>query len=110
MALAKRTSSQMAEAMKRARARAGAVAKSRQHSLVATGTAGLLGYAEGKGMKLPTVGELAPPATYGLAALAVTFLPVGPKAKQMAQSMADGMLSVAAHSYGYVQGKKDEGK
>lgn len=78
-----------------------------QHTLMATATAFGVGYAEGKGVALPTVAGRDPKLVYGVAAAgAALMLRRGTSAQLFAQSMGDGLLSVVAHESGKASGAK----
>jgi hypothetical protein len=77
------------------------VAKEFTHTAVSSASSYTIGYLEAKGVQLPTVAKQDPKMVYGLGAAAATFmLPAGSKARQYAQSFADGMLAVVAYDAG----------
>lgn len=82
------------EKAKSAGGRAKAIAKERtKHTIWAVASAGALGLAEAKKVKLPTVGGLDPAALYGLGAMGL-HVATNNKA---AGHIATGLLSVAAY-------------
>lgn len=87
-------------AMANARTAARKAAEAQQHTLVALGASYGLGYAKQKGFQLPTFGGLSQPLLYGATALLSSFVIRDRAFKRVAESMADGLLSVAAFEAG----------
>lgn len=83
------------------RARAASVAREtvsrQQHTLFAVGSGFLIGFAEQKGWKIPTVVGMHPAALYGLGALVAAYYIKNRQGRRVAESAADGLLTVASY-------------
>lgn len=84
----------------RARTRAVEEAKKQKHTLIAAGSGYLIGMAEKKGMDLPTIDGFDHKLVYGGAALAAAYFIKDRGTQQIAQSVADGLLTVCAYEQG----------
>ena len=84
-------------AMARARQAARNLAAQQQHTLIAVGAAYAIGAAEERGIELPTVRKIDPKLLYGVATLAGGFMFKDKKARAIAQSVGDGLLSIVAY-------------
>lgn len=85
---------------KRARDKAGAVAKAQQHTLIAAGTAYGIGMAEKRGMNLPAPEGVDPKLLYGAVALGFGYMAKGQQLRRIGQSVGDGLLSIVAYEWG----------
>jgi len=84
----------------RARQKAAQAANAQKHTLIAVGAAFVIGEAEKRGMQLPTVTGVDPKLLYGVAALGAGFLLKDKTARQIGQSVGDGLLSIVAYNQG----------
>ena len=99
-ALARLKDKYAATSARRARMARAAV-EARQHTGWAVGTSFALGWAEGQGWDLPNIPGFSPAATLGVLAYVAAESKIGgSQLTKIAQSMADGHLSVAAHQFG----------
>jgi hypothetical protein len=95
--------------MRQSRLRYGAEIAKREHTLLAVASSALLGIAEAKGHKLPTVLDVEGTIVFGTVAL-VAADAVGGQGGRFLQSLADGWLSIGAYKMGRsVGGKAIEG-
>lgn len=92
--------SKLAQYQARARSVARATAEKQQHTIVAVGTAFGIGWAESQKFRLPTFAGVHPSALYGGLALLGAYFIRDKQFKRIAESVADGLLSVAAHLAG----------
>ena len=86
--------------LRKARTVAISAAQRQQHTLVAVGSAYGLGWAEKSKFKLPTIPNVAPEVVYGSGSLVAAYFLKNKQGQRIAQSMADGMLSVALYKAG----------
>ena len=99
-ALARLKDKYAAQSAARAR-RARAVVDARKHTLTAVGSSFALGWAEGQGWDLPNIPGFSPAATIGVLAYVAAEARIGgADMTRIAQSVADGHLSIAAHEMG----------
>ena len=84
----------------RARAKAIEQAKAQKHTLIAAGSGYLIGRAESKGVDLPTIDGIDPKLVYGGAAFIGALVIKDKMTQQIAQSVADGLLTVCAYQQG----------
>lgn len=78
-----------------------AAVDARKHTFTAVGSSFALGWAEGQGWDLPNIPGFSPAATIGVVAyLAAEAKVGGSDFTRIAQSVADGHLSIAAHEFG----------
>lgn len=97
------------ELARRSRTRANHEIAKREHTLFSVTAASILGVAEAKGHKLPTVLGLDGTLVFGTVALLMSEQ-AGGSTGRMLQSFADGMLAIGAYKMGRsVGGKAIEG-
>jgi hypothetical protein len=89
-----------AKYMANARSAARKAAQQQQHTLVALGSAYGLGWARAKKFDLPSFGGLSEPLLYGTGALMLSYFIKDKAFKRVSESLADGLLSVAAYQAG----------
>jgi len=81
-----------------AKRKAAEVAARNTHTMLAVGSAAAVGLAESQGFALPKIGDIEFTDMAGIAALILANMGVGgAQTKRMAQSVADGMLSISAY-------------
>lgn len=81
-----------------AKRKAAEVAARNTHTMIAVGAAAAVGLAESQGFALPKVGDIEFTDMAGIGALVIANMGVGgAQTKRMAQSVADGMLSISAY-------------
>jgi hypothetical protein len=81
----------------RARAVAKAAWDSQKHSLVAGGSAFAIGFAENRGMALPTVDAVDPAVLYAGGLFAASMFIKDKQIKSILSGMTDGLLGVVAY-------------
>jgi hypothetical protein len=91
--------------MKQSRMRYGHEIAKREHTLLAVAASALLGIAEAKGHKLPTVLDVDGTLVFGTIAL-IAADQVGGSGSRFLQSLADGWLSIGAYKMGHTVGGK----
>lgn len=85
------------------------LAEARQHTILATGAAFGLGWAEKSDVKLPEVAGLGVSTTLGVGAYIVAESGWGSaQLRRNAQSLADGLLSISAYKLGQEFGEEGE--
>lgn len=80
-----------------AKRKATEVAQRNTHTMFAVGSAAAVGLAESQGFALPKIGDIEFTDMAGIGALILANMNVGAQTKKMAQSVADGMLSISAY-------------
>lgn len=96
----------LAKYQSRVRTAAKRAAEQQQHTIVAIALAFGVGYAGNQKWNLPSFAGIHPSALYGTIALLAAYFVKDRKFKRIAESAADGLLSVGA----YVAGKQGFGK
>lgn len=91
------------ETARRGRSRAAAEIAKREHTLFSVTAAAILGVAEAKGHRLPSILGLDGTVVAGTAALLFSDA-AGGSAGRMLQSFADGMLAIGAYKMGRAVG------
>lgn len=89
-----------AAAASRARALAKAAAQSQQHTLIAGVSAFGLGFAENKGMRLPTIDAIDPTALYTVVSFAASMMIQDKQLKRILEGVTDGLISLTAYKAG----------
>jgi hypothetical protein len=87
------TRAKVAGVARRGYSAAARVASQERHTLVAIGSAAVLGYMKKQGVALPKIAALGTPGTYGLIAFAIGRFTRSP----IAQHVATGLMSVSAY-------------
>lgn len=87
-------------AARKARQLAARAAQRQQHTIIALGAAYGLGFAEKRAFALPTIPGVAPEVLYGVLGLVGAWWLRNVQAKRIAQSLGDGLLSVALYKAG----------
>lgn len=98
--------SKLAKYQARVRSATRAAADKQQHTLIAIALAFGVGYAGSQKWKLPSFAGIHPAALYGTISLLAAYFIKDKQFKRIAESAADGMLSVGA----YVAGKRGFGE
>jgi hypothetical protein len=75
-------------------------ANAQKHTLIACAAGYGIGMAEKKGVQLPTAEGISPALLYGGLALGAAYMIKDKGAQQIAQSAADGLLSICAYKQG----------
>jgi hypothetical protein len=81
----------------RARAAAKAAWDSQKHTIVAGGSAFAIGFAENRGMSLPTVDAVDPTVLYAGAAFGASMFIKDKQFKSILEGITDGLLGVVAY-------------
>lgn len=100
LTIARKTEEKRVKAASRARAIAKQAALQQQHTLIAGAATFGLGFAESKGVKLPTVDGVDPKALYTAVAFAASMLIKDRKFKQMLDGVTDGLIAITAYQAG----------
>lgn len=91
------------ETARRGRARAAQEIAKREHTLVSVTASAILGVAEAKGHKLPSIFGLDGTVVFGTAALLAADAAGGSTGRTL-QSLADGLLAIGAYKMGRAVG------
>lgn len=92
------------------RTRGKAELSKRVHTMTAMTACGAVGYYEGAGNELPAPGAMDGKFFWGCVALGVAEFAGNGKGAQIAQSTADGLLSVSSYQMGKVMGAASKSK
>lgn len=92
--------SRRAAAAARARSAAKAAWQAQQHTLLAGGAALGIGFAENRGMQLPTIDAVDPAVLYAGLSFAASMFIRDRNMKRIAEGVTDGLLGVVAYKAG----------